>query len=349
MGKPSEGEARALEESGPLLRFAAEHVKGLDVDLSLAVAEARDAAQKDEWTPQVSQRFWTAFARLCGLVQPVTTDSLVAASQAVPVSGWMSWRKGERRSIAERSSARYLGALLALLLIVLPLQLYVWTSTNLSKKIDDAFAAASVKVVQLAEEYTKLKDRPPAAGGGFDQRSAAFKMRASDIAVDVRRIQYLVKSLERIVTLTTPEDSKWPYIYVRPAESGWERDYDATVSGFETARSDIHRVQQQGNLVIGVIGSFVLPILFGAIGALAFIIRSTSDQIQNSTFSTTSPIRNVMRIALGALAGVVVGLFSDLSSQLSLSPLAIAFLAGYGVEAIFAMFDGLTQKFRQAV
>jgi len=54
-----------------------------------------------------------------------------------------------------------------------------------------------------------------------------------------------------------------------------------------------------------------------------------------------------MRVGLGALAGVVVGLFNGLSTQLSLPPLAIAFLAGYGVEALFSMFDGIVAKFRQ--
>jgi hypothetical protein len=37
---------------------------------------------------------------------------------------------------------------------------------------------------------------------------------------------------------------------------------------------------------------------------------------------------------------------ADASSQLALSPLALAFLAGYGVEALFAMFDGFIAKFK---
>jgi hypothetical protein len=44
--------------------------------------------------------------------------------------------------------------------------------------------------------------------------------------------------------------------------------------------------------------------------------------------------------------GSVVGLFADLSAKFSLPPLAIAFLAGYGVDSIFAAFDSLTDKFR---
>ena len=53
-----------------------------------------------------------------------------------------------------------------------------------------------------------------------------------------------------------------------------------------------------------------------------------------------------MRVALGALAGIPVGLFAEHSNQFSLSPLAIAFLAGYGAEAVLSMFDGLIQKIR---
>jgi hypothetical protein len=53
-----------------------------------------------------------------------------------------------------------------------------------------------------------------------------------------------------------------------------------------------------------------------------------------------------MRVILGALAGIVVGLFNDLTTQFNLPQLAIAFLAGYGVEAVFSMFDNLIKKFR---
>lgn len=54
-----------------------------------------------------------------------------------------------------------------------------------------------------------------------------------------------------------------------------------------------------------------------------------------------------MRVMLGGLMGVVIGLFNELSSQVSLSPLAIAFLAGYGVEGFFSLFDDLIGRVRQ--
>jgi hypothetical protein len=89
-------------------------------------------------------------------------------------------------------------------------------------------------------------------------------------------------------------------------------------------------------LFIGLWLSFILPILFGLLGATAFVVRHVLQQIREGSFiPTSSRPRDLVRLMLGALMGVVVGLFADLSIKLSLPPLAIAFLAGYGVESLF--------------
>ena len=45
----------------------------------------------------------------------------------------------------------------------------------------------------------------------------------------------------------------------------------------------------------------------------------------------------------------MVGLFGDLSQQAKVSPLALAFLVGYGVEAFFAFLEGLIKTFTRTV
>jgi hypothetical protein len=57
MTKISDGDLAALEEAGPLLRFAAERVKNLDPDLPLAIAEARAVAGSDGWSPKFRKDF----------------------------------------------------------------------------------------------------------------------------------------------------------------------------------------------------------------------------------------------------------------------------------------------------
>jgi hypothetical protein len=335
----------ALKEAEPLLRFAAERIKNLDPDLALAIAEAREAADSDKWSPQVSQRFWHAFAKLCDLIQPATMDCLAAAQPNIEPPRWLRFLGLGKKSIAERSSSRYLFALLVLLVVIQPIQLYVWTCTNLSKKIDDLLAAERAKYTTLVQDFNKLDvetRNTPAESWSEDQRARASKIITDSISIqdDIDRINAEASLLGR-VSLGLHDGSPSP----RKPVTQWYEYYGGVVDQFSKTQLRVVEIQEKANLIVGVIGAYILAILFGTIGAVAYIIRTISEQIR-TTFSTSSPIRHIMRAALGATAGLVVGLFSDLSSKFSLQPLAVAFLAGYGVEALFSMFDGFIAKFK---
>ena len=129
-------------------------------------------------------------------------------------------------------------------------------------------------------------------------------------------------------------------------EKQWFDNYQDAEKRYNDLLTIVPQVEARANMFVGIFSSFALPILFATIGAIAYVIREISDQINKTTFSATSPVRHAMRVILGALAGIVVGLFNDLTTQFNLPQLAIAFLAGYGVEAVFSMFDNLIKKFR---
>jgi hypothetical protein len=131
-----------------------------------------------------------------------------------------------------------------------------------------------------------------------------------------------------------------------PPVDPWDVIFQTTFHQSHQTRLDAEAATASANIAAGIVNSFLLPIFFSTIGAIAYVIRAISEQIKASTFSNSSPIRHLMRVTLGVLMGVVVGLFSGLSAQVSLSPLAIAFLAGYGVEAVFSMFDNLVERFK---
>ena len=333
-----------------MLRFAAEHVKDLDPDLSLAIAEARQAAASDQWTPQISQRFWGAFSRLCDLIQPVTMDCLAAANRTIAPRGWRRWIGRGSRSIAERSSERYLIGLIVLLFLILPIQLYVWTCTNLSKKIDDLLVAEKQKHAVLLQDFSKLD--ADTRSKATDNWTAEEKVRAAKIVTDARAVQDDLDRIDteaRFLSAISTLFRRRPDPGTQPRSDGeWKVHYQSAADRQSRTELGVLNIQEKANLIVGVLGAYILPILFGAIGAVAYVIRTISDQIKTSTFASSSPVRHVMRAALGAMAGLVVGLFSDLSTKFSLSPLAIAFLAGYGVEAVFSMFDSVIDKFRQA-
>jgi len=161
----SEPEMKALTEAVPLVRFAAEHVKDLPPDLSLAIAEAREAAANGTWTPKVSERFWTAFAKLCQLIQPTTMDCLAAANRNIDPYGFpFNRRKRHQISLAERSSRCYLTGLFILIFLLVVTQLWVWLCTNLSKSITDLSATNKVNFATVSDQFVSLSQAPGPQG-----------------------------------------------------------------------------------------------------------------------------------------------------------------------------------------
>jgi len=355
----SDSERVMLNDAGPLLRFAAGHVKKLDPDLSLAIAEARAAAESNSWTPQISQKFCKAYNELCTLIDPVTIDGLSVAETKVKKLKAFGLGGTEPVSLAERTSARYSVLLICLSVIFLVVQLYVWNCTNLSKQIDDLSTKDKPKWVQLTDDYAKLDaataNRLVTAPWSREEVAKADKISADAASLnqDLDRILYAAKMLDQslqrqlLSIFTSTSKSTLPKKAENPQRQ-WYEDYHGAKQRFDSLQVLIPNIQARANLVVGILGAFILPLLLGTIGAVAYVIRQISDQINASTFSATSRIRHLTRVGLGALAGLVVGvgLFSGLTTQLSLPPLAVAFLAGYGVEALFSMFDNLIKKFR---
>src|ERR1700674_2613397 len=83
----------------------------------------------------------------------------------------------------------------------------------------------------------------------------------------------------------------------------------ANLSSYYWNRREINERLQTSWIWIAMYNAFV-PMLLGALGACTYVVRLISEEIRETTFSRTSPIRHIMRIALGALAGVIIGLRS---------------------------------------
>jgi hypothetical protein len=357
IGLPSDAEQLALGQSGPLVRFASESVANLDKDLVLAIAEARQASIERTWSPATSARFWSAFNKLCEVIKPVTIDCLNALHKDIPRRIHLRfWVHTNNESLGERSSRRYTVALLWLLAVIVVLQLATWMHSNLGTALDtraSAVRAASESVRSkcnaLSPKTFQVGDKPHE--WTVDETTAFNIITREEEALNdqVVRLYSAGRFLAQVMhaglgghleDYKPPSDS-WP-----PSRSDW---YDACGSYVKSANfaSSLAAVtSERARLISGVLLQFVMPVLLGSIGALAYVLRNTSEQIKSSTFSTTSPVRNLVRIVLGALMGVVIGLFSDLSSKVNLQPLAIAFLAGYGVEPVFSLFDSLIAKLR---
>jgi len=96
------------------------------------------------------------------------------------------------------------------------------------------------------------------------------------------------------------------------------------------------------NVAVGIYALWILPAIYGALGATIFFMRSVLDRlIPDPPFG-----RIALRIALGALAGIVLGWFwspeNALSSDIAkvgFSLFATAFIVGFSIDVFFAMMD----------
>jgi hypothetical protein len=103
-----------------------------------------------------------------------------------------------------------------------------------------------------------------------------------------------------------------------------------------------------------ILGSAVLPFLYGLLGAGAAVIRSMSRKIRASRLSPRDLVLSVQQLALGAVVGACIGLFvvapgsdetgESLLGPVTLSASAISFVAGFGVEAVFQALEELIKR-----
>jgi hypothetical protein len=111
-------------------------------------------------------------------------------------------------------------------------------------------------------------------------------------------------------------------------------------------------IEQLAAARIGVIGNYILPVLYGTIGSLGFILRQFNSRLAGRLLTSRESRASRIRLMLGAVSGACIGLFFNNSAgaaqvtgiggaAVTLSASAIAFLAGYGVEAVFKTLDAL--------
>jgi putative flippase GtrA len=76
-----------------------------------------------------------------------------------------------------------------------------------------------------------------------------------------------------------------------------------------------------------------------------YLVRTFELEMSNRTFKRSHA--DFHRFLVAGIAGAVVGFFSNfaINTGTSVSPLAIAFLAGYAVDIFFSFLEGLMQAF----
>ena len=107
-----------------------------------------------------------------------------------------------------------------------------------------------------------------------------------------------------------------------------------------------NRESQSAIFVGQIIQNYLLPILAGVLGTLAFILRGINRKVKSDSFSKVSHTDYQLRITLGALAGVSASwIFPSKGLDSSYSPLLISFIVGYNIEVFFTAVDNVIHKY----
>jgi hypothetical protein len=105
-------------------------------------------------------------------------------------------------------------------------------------------------------------------------------------------------------------------------------------------------------------GNYILPVIFGFLGAAIFVILDFFGKIRDNRLGPRDNVLSWIRLVLGLVTGSAVGLFfsayspaqvpatgaADLIGSLTLSASGVAFLAGFGVEGVFTMLESLVGR-----
>jgi hypothetical protein len=109
---------------------------------------------------------------------------------------------------------------------------------------------------------------------------------------------------------------------------------------------------------LNVITGYILPVLMGLLGSMTYVLRRYLRSVGERLVTPRDLREYIVRLVLGTVFGVAIGFFTSDSGQASeqaitgqigaLGAPALAFLAGYGVEAVFRLLDGLVEQFSPA-
>jgi TRAP-type C4-dicarboxylate transport system permease small subunit len=115
----------------------------------------------------------------------------------------------------------------------------------------------------------------------------------------------------------------------------------------------IYQTRNKVNLLV----SWMLPGLYGLLGACVFLMRELLlGNKARGDARIVDMLSLLLRVALGGLAGIIVGWFwvpttpNPASSAIEVSSVSfgVAFLAGFSIDSLFALLDRLLKNFRPA-
>ena len=361
-----------LEDAELLLSYAAE--TGIEVDDAVrrGILNARAAIESDGFTVPVADNLIMAFTELAQKVKPVTVESLRLWSLQRDQSQTEFDRSPRGRLLRRLSEIGALGwtAILSGLIIVF-FSVLAFVSSKLSEKIsndiDTANALVSRLRVELGPGVESSGNNMPAETASnpaislqnrvwFGPDGIPPGLSDKDVISDLQQFAALMRQIygysrqlrrclpnfsdSRFATSWTNQMELTPGLNLRLSTELTDR-----IAEYQRVRSFANQVVERVNVYYSAVATFILPVLYALLGTVVYLLRLHEDQIKRRILIVRE--KYAARLLIAGISGLTVGQFINLGQGVSLSPLALAFLAGYAVDVYFAFLEGLLQMFRR--
>ena len=314
--------AQGAEDADALLYYATASGRDVGTAIRIPIVRTHRAASTGRPVTDAEEaEFLEAYAKLAALVHPTTAATLRATSRTVR-RPWI-WRQFSLEPISEAQRVAYRFGILALILILV-IGGAEWTRTFINAVVTDQaehtrvleeLRTARASQKRLVEQIALL-DRER-QGAGDSLRGGLVRQREDlDLRVQIlddregglsRRIQAGYETLDRIL----------PFV-------NW---------------NELRNVITPVATIVAVL---VLPVLYGALGTCAFVLRTVYAEMVERSFDGRRTGEFMVRIFLGMLSGVSLQWLLVRDGQAipgGVTPAVLAFLGGYGVELLFAAID----------
>lgn len=354
-----------------MLAYAVESELTVSDEVIAGMVRAKNLLRQGTWNPAEETRFWQAFARLNALVKPVTVRSL---KTVLPPPGSSYWQRVLMRSNV--FLVMYGGLTLLVFLVLVLLQTYWFIGNGLIQEIERLttrqFELGRVEYAvqqraaetgtslaapsEESQELTAINRQLQANYTGLLKWSVYWQFFLKDeqtfqgknvllneelIREEISRLQRRI-DMDQVLLNNVAQQQK-AEISRRITANEHEKLRLNQELALERQRYRAVITKLPSQFVLEMLQSYILPMLYGLLGAAMYVLRTATREIDEVTYSMGSDIRYELRLALGALGGLGIGWFlvpEDFSGFLrALSPLALSLAVGYNIEVLFSLMD----------
>ncbi|GEM_PF-2564526 len=362
---------QALHKAQMLVSYAAEQGIALEKNDLQVFTKFKHLVRNNTWSTDEEADFWIAYSNIAKTLDDVNIKEIEAITVDSNPKGWFEKLFKIRWSPAQKIAKQYTMSALFFVVIMLILQVYSLIGNSLLSEAEEIRIKTKTlqthrydivqKIIKSGNSYAftfhetikndsieKNEDDAELKQMRFDIRADNYNLwinylALTNVALNINDwLFYNVigyKELEKFYNTPDSVQKKYGFyiqtLYMAPEE--------AMVELFDT----IDAILLAAKTPLDVLNLYLLPLLYGLLGAFAYVLRNLNEQLESINYSRDSNTRFLLRLFLGALLGLTVRVFFDSESTTELSsysPLAVSFISGYSVEFFFSFLDGLIKR-----